>query len=170
MEGHDVPFSALSARSQTFIVAMTLVLAVESVALHALLLKRWPAVSIVLVALNVWTVWWFVQDYRAVAAEPTLVRESDLLLRLGRRMQGRVGYDVVDSVVRPTWQQIPATGSPGYVKLSGTDDPNVLLRLSQPVPFQGPFGIHKRGHTVGLRLDDPDGFVKVVSERVSARG
>lgn len=169
METRDLPFSALSARSKTFVVAISFVLVIESAALHALLLKRWPALSLVLVLLNAWTVWWFARDYQAVAKEPTLVRESDVLVRLGRRLQGRVGYELVDSIVRPTWQQIPANGSPGYVKLSGTDDPNVLLHLSQSVAFHGPFGIQKRGQTVGLRLDDPERFVNVVTERLAAR-
>ncbi|MFN8582095.1 MAG: hypothetical protein U0163_14120 [Gemmatimonadaceae bacterium] len=168
--GRDpVPFTALSARSRALVVGISAVLIIESAALHLLILRRWPWVSLVLALANLWTIWWFVQDYRAVADLPILAGESDVVVRLGKRLTGTVPYAAINAANRPTWQQIPESGRAGYIKLSGWDDPNVLLELSAPAGFRGPFGIEKRGSLVGLRLDEPDEFVRLVRERMSER-
>jgi hypothetical protein len=162
----SVAFSSLTARSLNFVVGVSIVLVVESLALHALLLKRWPLLSLVLAVLNAWTIWWLARDYRAVATEPTLVRKSDLYLRLGRRIRGVVPLTDVREVIRPTWQQIPSVATGDYIKMSGADDPNVLVKVANRVTFEGAFGIRRQGMVIGLRLDDPDGFTKLVNERL----
>jgi len=163
----SIAFTSLGARSKSLVWGISIVLVVESVALHALLLKRWPWFSAVLVAFNAYTIWWLARGYRAVAELPTLVKESGVVLRVGHRALAEVPYGVIARLSRPSWQEIPGVQTPGYLKLSGSDDPNVLIHFTEPVWFRMMFGIRKSAQIVGLRLDAADGFVQVVSGRLN---
>ena len=155
-------FQISGVRSKSVVVGFGLAILVESIALHLMLYRRWPIGSLVLLALNVWTIWWLVRDYRALQRLPLVVRDGDVLVRMGRRFSGSVPFASIEDVFRPTWQQVPEVGAAGYLRLGS--DPNVMLRLGGPVTFTGPFGIRKQATLIGLQLDEADEFIRTVRE------
>ena len=148
-------FTLESARSLPLTGALCAVIAVETAALHLLLWARHPWIAWTLTALSLWTVVWLIGDYRAIGARPVVLEPDALLVRLGRRFQARVPLGEIAKVEIPNWRDVPAKGSPGYLKLSGPGSPNVLLTFVRPVEFTGPAGIRKSFTRVGLRLDQP---------------
>jgi hypothetical protein len=72
-------FTMESARSLPLTGALCGVIAIETAALHLLLVSRHPWVAWSLTALSLWTAVWLLRDYRAIGARP-LVLEPDALL------------------------------------------------------------------------------------------
>jgi hypothetical protein len=153
-------FGVESARSLPFTAAFCGVVAIETAALHLLLMSRHPWIAWTLTALSLWTVVWLIGDYRAIAARPLVLGPDGLLVRLGRRFQARVPLSEIARAETPGWRDVPPKGSPGYLKLSGFGSPNVLLTFVRPVEFTGPAGIRKSFTRVGLRLDRPADFLR----------
>ena len=156
----DQTFSMESARSLPLTAALSVVIAVETAALHLLLWSRHPWIAWTLTALSLWTVVWLIRDYRAIGARPLVLGSESLLMRLGRRFQARVLLSEIAKAEAPSWRDVPPKGAPGYLKLSGPASPNVLLTFSRPVELRGPAGIRKSFTRVGLRLDQPTDFLR----------
>ena len=169
MQPEDVAFSALNARSKPLVVGFSIVIVVESLAVHLLIVQRYPWLAVLLWLTNAFTIWWLVRDYRMVESRPTLLRGDNAFVGIGKRLRGAIPYTMMESVLQPTWQERPGPATAEYVKLSGTGDPNVLIRLREPYTFVGPMGVRKSGRLIGLKLDDPDGFVRAVRERMTFR-
>jgi hypothetical protein len=153
-------FTQESARSLPLTGALCAVIAVETAALHLLLRLRHPWLAWTLTALSLWTIVWLIGDYRAIGARPVVLEPEALLVRLGRRFQARVPLSEIAKAEAPSWRDVPAKGSPGYLKLSGPGSPNVLLTFVRPVEFTGPAGIRRSFTRVGLRLDQPAEFLR----------
>jgi hypothetical protein len=163
----DVSFSALSARSKPLVIGVSIAIVVESLAVHVLIVQRYPWLALILWLTNIYTIWWLVRDYRMVESRPTLLRQDDAIVGIGKRLRGAVPYAIMESVLQPSWQERPGPTTPEYVKLSGTGDPNVLIRLREPYTFIGPMGIRKSGRLIGLEIDDPGGFVRAVNAKIA---
>lgn len=148
-------FTMESARSLPLTGALCGVIAIETAALHLLLWTRHPWLAWTLTTLSLWTVVWLIRDYRAIGARPVVLEADALLVRLGRRFQAKVPLNEIARAEAPSWQDVPAKGSPGYLKLSGPASPNVLLTFGRAVEFSGSAGIRKSFTRVGLRLDQP---------------
>lgn len=155
-------FTLESARSLPLTGALCAVIAIETAALHLLLMSRHPWIAWTLTALSLSTIVWLIGDYRAIGARPVVLEADALLVRLGRRFQARVPLREIARVEAPGWRDVPAKGSPGYLKLSGPGSPNVLLTFVRPVEFTGPAGIRKSFTRVGLRLDQPADFLRAL--------
>lgn len=169
MEPDDVAFSALSARSKPLVIGASIVIVVESLAVHMLIVRRYPWLAVLLWLTNAFTIWWLVSDYRIVESRPTVLRRDHAVVGIGKRLRGAIPYTMMEAVLQPTWQERPGPTTPEYVRLSGMGDPNVLLRLREPFSFIGPMGVRKSGRLIGLKLDDPDGFVRAVRQRVTSQ-
>ncbi len=71
----------------------------------------------------------------------------------------------VADVEEVSWRTVPRP-APRYLDTASPGQPSVVLAFAQPVVVTGPLGLRRTvGRTVervGLRLDDPAGFVAVV--------
>lgn len=161
-------FTQRGARSPMLVWGLGLALVVESVAVHALLGRRWPVVDLVLVVFNIATVWWLVRHQRAVGDRPVEVGEAGILVQHGTMVRVMVPWAQVARVTRPEWKDQPTDVTPGFLKLSGGDDPNVLVQVEPPVAVALALGLTRQVRVLGLRLDDAPGFVSAV-ERVGPR-
>jgi hypothetical protein len=162
--GTDVVFRSDGGRSNTLLFGIILMIVAESVGMHALLYDRWPYASLALLLLNAATIWWIVAELRAERF--AALREDDVLVRFGRSISAELPLASVREASVPSWREVPGDTTPGYLRLAGGEDPNVLLRLDPPVAARLAFGIRKRVSLLGLRLDDPQGFVGELRQRL----
>ncbi|HEY2292312.1 MAG TPA: hypothetical protein VGM86_16560 [Thermoanaerobaculia bacterium] len=117
-------FTLESARSLPITGALCGVIAVETAALHLLLMFRHPWLAWTLTALSLWTIVWLIGDYRAIGARPVvLAKGSPGYLKLS----GPGSPNVLLTFVRP----VEFTG-PAGIRKSFT---RVGLRLDQPAEF-----------------------------------
>ncbi len=153
------------------LVGLSIALVVESVAVHALIGKRWPIADLVLIVTNVWTLWYLRRHYRAVGENPVVVDNEGILIRHGLSISARVPWSQVVAVTRPEWKDQPTDATRHFLKLSGGDDPNILVRVDPPVVTSLMAGLKRQVALFGLRLDDPAGFVSAVDRdsRISGR-
>lgn len=137
----------------------------ESVAVHALVYRRWPWASVALLGFNVATVWWL---WREGNSESRATLGNDLVaVRHGSSMRTDIPLASVRDVRVPSWQEVPQSGTSGYASLSGGDDPNVLLMLDPPAQLQLVMGIRRTVRVLGLRMETPVEFVTALGERVA---
>lgn len=141
-----------------------LMIVAESVGVHALVYARWPMASVALLVLNIATIWWIYRE--GTAGSCTTVRETVVEVRHGRSTRLDVPLASVRDARVPAWQDIPGTGTSGYLALSGGDDPNALLTLDPPATARLAMGIRRRVSTLGLRLESPGTFVEAIQQRV----
>jgi hypothetical protein len=146
------------------------VLTIETAVLHLWLHARHPLVAWTLTILSLATLAWLAIDYRSMGRETVSVRDGALTLRIGLRARAEISLDAVVHATRPTWQELPAAGSPeakGYRNLTKPASPNVLLLLDRPNAVVLAGAIRVSTCRIGLHLDDPDGFLAALHE---ARG
>lgn len=133
------------------------VIIAESVGLHALIYSRWPVVSIVLLVVNVLSMWWI---WRAGNAESRVtLTDSMLEIRHGSSIWADIPLPVVSDVRVATWQDVPAAGTAGYRSLASGDDPNVIVLVRPNAILHLPMGVKQRVGVLGLRLESPVEFV-----------
>ena len=158
----EIHFAA-TPRPRSLLYAIVGVIVVESLAVHALIYKRWPLASVALLVLNVWSLWYLWREFSAGAR--IVVTPDALDVHSGRSLQVHVPRDRIRSARRPEWRDLPEANSKGYLKIAGGDDPNVLLTFDPPASVQLPLGIRRPVTTLGLHLTDPDRLVTALSER-----
>jgi hypothetical protein len=145
------------------VIGLSIALAVESVAVHALLYERFPLIDIVLLIGNALTIWWLVRQYRRIGDTPILVSDNAVLIRYGS-IRANVPHRRIRDVTQLDWKHVPPDATTGFLKLSVGDDPNVLLTCDPPVKIALTLGISRTVSRFGLRIDEPAAFVKAVRE------
>ena len=155
-------FTYRSARSGSLVVGLGLAIGVETFVMHLWLRLQHPMLAWSLTAASVWALAWLAADYRALGRGTIRVDRDALDLRVGRRAALRVPLSALATVVRPSWQEVPAAGAAGsedYRNLMKPATPNVLVTLAAPTKVRLAGGIERPARRLGLRLDDPVGFI-----------
>ena len=105
-------------------------------------------------ALSAYGLVWLIGDYRAMGRRTIDLDDGVLRIRLGLRWTADVPVERIVAVDRrPT---PPERKTPGYLRVTPIDAPDLLLSLDGPVTVHGPFGIRRRVERIGLAADDPD--------------
>lgn len=167
-------FTYSSARSGSLIAGLGLAIVVETAVLHFWLRPRHPAIAWILTLSSLSVLWWLARDYHALGRGALCVDSDAVDLRVGRRASVRVPVTAIAAVVRPSWRELPAAGEPDsadYRNLMKPATPNVLLTLAEPATVRLLGAIARPVRRIGLRVDDPDGFVAAIgSARAAAAG
>ena len=128
-----------------------------------LLLARWSeSAAWVLTALSIYTLIWLFGDYHASRLQPIVLGDTHLHLRTGMRWR-----------VDTPWQQVAGLDkisqadkkAPDYLNLAPIGEPQLALRLSEPVAVHGLLGRVRFAHVIGLSVDAPVAFTAAVAQR-----
>jgi hypothetical protein len=127
---------------------------IETVLVH-LVVMRWSAVAAwALSALSIYGTVWLVAMARSFILRPVLVKDGELIARSGLLWTVRIPLATVASV---------ESGAEAYtMKLPPASQPNVVLRLCEPVTAHGIYGMTRRISSVALAIDDQTGFVRAI--------
>lgn len=157
-------FSYRAARSGTLSAGLALAVAVEAVVLHLWLAPSRPTLAWVLTTLSVLTLVYLALEFRAWGRGAVCVTPDGVELRVSGRANAVVPRAAVARVSTATWRDVPDGPDAAYLNVTGPADPNVLLILAAPVPVRMAGGLITRHVArVGLRLDDPVGFMQAVT-------
>lgn len=159
-------FTYQSARSGSLVVGLGLAILIETLVLHLWLGRAHPLVAWSLTATSVSAIAWLAADYQALGRGTVRVDVDALDLRVGRRAAVRVPISAVATVLPPSWRDLPTPGTPesrGYRNLMQPTTPNVLVTLATPAMIRLPGGMLRPAQRLGLRLDDPAGFIAAVN-------
>ena len=166
-------FTYRTARSGALVVGLSIVIGVEAGVLHLWLRPHHAALAWILTLSSLSVVVWFAADYRALGCGTIRVDRDAVDLRVGQRANLRVPLRAVASVVRPSWQEVPAAGELGskdYRNLMKPAAPNVLVTLTEPRAVVLLGAISRPARRLGLRVDDPDGFIAAIASARAAVG
>lgn len=144
---------------------LTLAIVVETVVLHAWLRTRHPILAWTLAVSSLSVLVWLAGDYGALGRGAIRVEHDAIDLRIGRRASMRVPLHMLESVMRPSWRDLPATDGPesrDYRNLMKPATPNVLLTLAEPATVLLLGAVARPVRRLGLRVDDPDGFIAAI--------
>lgn len=163
----DVPAGAVAITTHkrsgwgTIVVCFIVLIAFESIGLH-LLVRHWSMKwAWVFTALDVYSVLWLIGDYHALRLRPTLVRERDIELRHGMRLNATIARDNIASIEPITdeaqWKR------KGIAKLALLDEPKYLIRLREPVVAELLAGFKRRIDAVAILPDDVAAFERALT-------
>ena len=147
-----------------FLAMFLCVAGLELVVVHVLVStwSGWAALVLSLISLS--GLIWIVQTIRSFKIMPIIVGSDVLAFRTGRLMCLDVPFDNVSELrAEPTQHQLR---QPGIFKMSLLAYPNILLELRTP-QLASHAGRKRMVRAVAHRVDDPTGFIRVVSRFVA---
>lgn len=164
-------FRMRSARSPSLSVGFSAAIAVETLGLHLWLTARHPHLAWTLTALSASSIAWLAGDFMALGRGFVDVTPDSIELRAGWRATARIPRSSIATVIRPSWRDLPAGGEPGardYINAVKPGEPNVLLTLSSATPVRLMGAVRRDAIKLGLRLDEPDAFIRAVTAPAGA--
>lgn len=166
----DTSFTYRTARSGALSAGLALAVVVETLVVHLWLAPRHPAWAWTLTALGVLTLAYLAVEYRAWGRGAIRVTADALELTIARRAVAVVPREAVAGAVLATWRMLPDAPDAAYLNATAPAEPNVLVTFTAPVPVRVAGGlVRRRVERLGLRVDDPAGFVRALSERHGCR-
>lgn len=172
-EGKKFTYHKQSFYPTVFAMVLSLMI-FEAIAVHILLLFTLPRhlwwIYLIVLLLNLYAVVWFVGDYINISRRPHLLREKNLLLRLGIRFSGIIDYANIDSI-QPT-EQIPLKGKKrdrDSLFLALKDKCNVYLELKESIDFYTFFGHSSGLKKIFLYVDRPQDFIEGIKEKLDVQ-
>lgn len=138
-------------------------------AVHALLVGRYPAVAWFLTASSVFAIIWVARDYGALGRGAVDVERDRVRLRVGRRFDIAIPLASIARVLQPTFRDLPSPGTNegrDFLNLTQPAQPNVLIVTGAPLRVRIGAGLHKNVVRFALHLDAPAEFVSTVAARL----
>jgi hypothetical protein len=139
-------------------VGLLIVGVIETAGVH-ILLNRWnSSVAFWVTLTSVYGLLFFIADMIATVKRPSYVTDTHIHLRLGVRWRAIVPRSAIVDVKRI--HEKPAKQS-GQLNGSFLTAPTVLLVFSEPICFDGPYGLRKQVDRFSFCVDNPDSFVQL---------
>jgi hypothetical protein len=139
------------------VIALSIVIAAESFALHLFLAPRIGSWVWLVTALDLYAMLWLVADCRALDANGIRVGERGVSIRFGIRWEADIepgAVERVEAAANGNWDR----------KLALIEEPTLVIVTRRAVELRGPYGIRRRASRIGVRLDDPAAFCAALEE------
>jgi len=136
------------------LIGLAMVLVAETIALH-LLVSQWSrAGAWILTGLSLYALIWITGDYRAIVARPMLMAPTHLSMRLGIRWEADFPIDQISqsSLLEPHRE----TRTRDILVAALLGQPNLKVRLKEPVEVIGMYGLRRTVGELWLRVDDAE--------------
>ncbi|MFA6956703.1 MAG: hypothetical protein WC538_12605 [Thermoanaerobaculia bacterium] len=141
------------------VIALSIVIAAESLALHLFLAPKIGSFVWLVTALDLYAMLWLVADCRALEANGIRVTGRGVSIRFGIRWEADVepgAVDRVEAAANGNWDR----------KLALIDEPTLVIVMRRPVELRGPYGIRRRASRIGVRLEDSAAFQGALAGRL----
>ena len=163
----DIPAGAIAITTHkrsgwgTVVVCFIVLIAFESIGLH-ILVQHWSVKwAWFFTAMDVYGALWLIGDYHALRLRPTLIRENEIELRHGMRLNATIARDNIASVEpianEAQWKR------KGTAKLALLDEPKYLIRLREPVIAEALAGFKKQIDAIAILPDDAAAFERALT-------
>ena len=148
--------------SASFAIGLGLVLGIEGVVIHLWVATRSQPWAWVIAAFNVATMYWLWREYRSGLTARMTVDAAEILIDAGSRLKCRFPRALIAGTETATWRSVPDDAAPGWVNTAKPLEPNIIVRLGEPVTARLALGITKRVSRIGLRVDAPTQVVDLL--------
>ena len=159
----EAAFSYRNSRSGSLTAGFALAVIVETIVVHLWLISRHPVWAWSLTTLSAITLVWLALEYHAMGHGKIVVEADAVDVAIGRRAAFRIPRTHVVAAQLASWRDVPDVPSSGYLNATAPADPNVILTIAPPLRVRLIGGLVTQSITsLGIRLDDPDGFLAAV--------
>lgn len=148
--------------SASLAIGLGLVVSIEGVVIHLWVATRSQSWAWVIAALNVATLYWLWREYRSGLTARMSVGASEIAIDAGSRLRCRFPRALVAGTETATWRSVPDDAAPGWVNTAKPLEPNVIIRLSEPITARLALGVTKEVSRIGLRVDAPTQAVELL--------
>jgi hypothetical protein len=160
-------FPSTQSRSGGAMLAIALVIIVETVGLHFWLHPHHPTIAWGLTALSVLALLWLARDYAALAGAGLELGATGCNVRIGRRARAQVPWTMVEQVRTLSWRDLPQPAA-DYLNAARPDDPNLLFTFQAPLSVRSLMG-PRQVRQLGVRVADADRVVQHWAQSASGR-
>ncbi|HKV12818.1 MAG TPA: hypothetical protein VJ725_32035, partial [Thermoanaerobaculia bacterium] len=119
--------------------ALSIVVLAETIPIHILVTRWSPMVAWVLTVLSLYSLFWFLADWRATRLRPHLLDEEALQIRTGLRWSVRIPRERIAGL----HTKLPKGAGPTLRGALPGGNP-LWIELTEPIIAQGPYGLEKR--------------------------
>jgi hypothetical protein len=126
--------------------------------MHLFLMRHHTTAAVILSVLSLYSVLWFIGDYRAKGRRLVTTHGGQLVIRVG--LQCTATSPIANIRLVQVGNMRRAAGDRTLVDASLPSDPNVLVSFTNPVTVHRLLGIRRAASAIALRLRDPQQFVK----------
>lgn len=147
--------------------ALVMIIAIETVALHFLLVSWSPLTAWILSILSVYTGLQFLGIARSFSKRPHLLANEKLYLRYGFAAETVINLENIESV-ELTRKDVELDDETRKLSLLGAmDGHNVFIKLKAPEVWKGLYGMKKTYRKLLISVDDAQGFEERLGKRIS---
>lgn len=134
---------------------------IETLGIHWWLHSKYPIVSIILLALNIYSVLFFLADLQAMRLNPAQIRNGALYVSLGLMKRAKIPLSqITQMTTNVSEEKLPKDIAQFIVKDFEAVKPSVILHCDKPVAITLPFGIEKHYHQIAIKVDDAPAFIE----------
>ncbi|MDN3016117.1 beta-carotene 15,15'-monooxygenase [Paenibacillus sp. BSR1-1] len=141
---------------------------IEMAGLHWIFHEKSMILSIVLLVINIYTVFFFVADLQAVRLNPLVITEEKMYISLGLLKRIEIKWSEVEKIIDNP-QQLIQKQSKDTIEFMARDfeevHPNVILKLKKPIEATLIMGMKKEFSRVAIKVDDPNQFKEVLRKK-----
>ena len=142
---------------------------VELAVVHLLVHARSPRAAWILSALSAVAVVWLVGFVRALVLRPVLLYPDRIVARGGILWGADIPLDDIETIERARAANMPAKGTPGYLRITPVAQPNIVIRLRDEAEAHGMYEMRRRVRVVSLNVDEPEELVAGVGDRIAQK-
>lgn len=144
---------------------------IETIGIHYFLHQFSSTLSYILLALNVYTAFFFIGHIQAIRHNPILLNKDELILTYGLTSHMTIPYDLIDGIALYANKDLPdkqrlKTAFDGRIADFIDEPPHMEIALKEPVRAHYLYGMKKEVSTVFLRVDDPQLFLSTLKNRI----
>ncbi|MBE9916802.1 hypothetical protein G8C92_22550 [Paenibacillus donghaensis] len=141
----------------------THIIVIEAFAMH-LLVANWSAIAAwILTGADIWLLSHLWADSRASALQPLEVRENQLRIRYGMRIQADIPYDCIARV--DTALEFHPDKAESKHAVLPVVTPNVRIKLSKQMEVQSLLFLPRKVDTIFLAVDEREDFAGILREK-----
>ncbi|MCM3003475.1 hypothetical protein [Priestia koreensis] len=144
---------------------------IETIGIHYFLHQFSSTLSYILLALNVYTVFFFIGHIQAIRHNPILLNKDEVILTYGLTSHMTIPYDLIEGVALYTSKELPdkqrlKSAFDGRIADFIEEPPHVEIALKKTVRARYLYGMKKEVSVVFLRVDDPQLFLSALNDRI----
>ncbi|MEH7331850.1 beta-carotene 15,15'-monooxygenase [Neobacillus drentensis] len=141
---------------------------IEMAGLHWLFHEKSMILSIAILVINIYTVFFFIGDIQALSLNPLVVTEEKMYISLGLLKRMEIKWSEVEEI-NDEPQHIIQKRSKDTIDFIARDfeevHPDVILKLKKPVEATLIMGMKKEFSQVAIKVDDPNQFKEVLRKK-----
>ncbi len=154
----------------TYVLAIHSIL-IETIVLHWWIYSKFPIISIILLILNVYTIFFLLGNLQVIRHNALHLNEKRMYLSFGLIKRMKIDWENVDEIIDdPTFlrQKLTKDTIDFIARDLEPTYPDVILKLSEPTPVSFIFGMEKKYQYVAIRVDEFPRFRKYLQVYINS--